>query len=221
MRETFVLNPNGSARATASIESCIEPPCAVTRRRITCGCIPVPPKGIESDTRVAEAAPMVLEHSRHCSADAIFASCFSDPGVEAARILVAVPAIRNAEAADYAALRLGRRFRAISRGPASVSRHARHLGKLKTARRFADDRQVNKGVSEASSGGGIAHTVIGPGMALRGRDGADAAILGCAGMGKRRDRLQAVLGLPADDPVQAAAATAAAQLDIGYFREGC
>ena len=221
MREIFVLNPNGSAGVTASIDSCIEPLRAVSRHRITCGYIPTAPEGIESDAHVAEVVPMVLEHTRRSSADAIIVACFSDPGVEAARSLVTVPVIGIAEAAYYAALQLGRRFGVISLGPTSVSRHARHLEKLEIARRLAGDRPVNMGVSEASSGGGITRAVTEAGMALRDRDGADVVILGCAGMGKQRDRLQAVLGLPVVDPVQAAVATAVAQLDIGYFGEGC
>ncbi len=221
MREIFVLNPNGSSRVTASIDSCIEPLRAVTRHRITCGYIPTAPEGIESDAHVAEVVPMVLDHTRRCSADAIIVACFSDPGVEAARTLVTVPVIGIAEAAYYAALQLGRRFGVISLGPTSVSRHARHLEKLKIARRLAGDRPVNMGVSEASSDGGITQAVIETGMALRDRDGADVVILGCAGMGKQRDRLQAVLGLPVVDPVQAAVATAVTQLDMGYFGEGC
>ena len=220
MREIFVLNPNGSARVTASIESCIEPLRAVTRHRIKCGYIPAAPEGIETDAHVAEVVPMVLEHTQSCGADAIVVACFSDPGVEAARTLVAVPVIGIAEAAYYAALQLGGRFGVISLGPSSVSRHARHLEKLGIARRLAGDRPVNMGVSEASSGGGITQAVIESGMALRDRDGADAVILGCAGMGRQRDRLQAVLGLPVVDPVQAAVATAVTQLDIGYFGEG-
>ncbi len=220
MREIFVLNPNGSARVTASVESCIEPLRAVTRHRIKCGYIPAAPEGIETDAHVAEVAPMVLEHIQSCGADVIVVACFSDPGVEAARTLVAVPVIGIAEAAYYAALQLGRQFGVISLGPSSVSRHARHLEKLGIARRLAGDRPVNMGVSEASSDGGITQAVIESGMALRDRDGADVVILGCAGMGKQRDRLQAVLGLPVIDPVQAAVATAVTQLDIGYFGEG-
>ena len=163
---------------------------------------------------------MVLEQIRSCGADAIVVACFSDPGVEAARTLVTVPVVGIAEAAYYAALQLGRRFGVISLGPTSVTRHARHLEKLRIARRLAGDRPVNMGVAEASSDGGIKQAVIETGMALRDRDGADVVILGCAGMGRQRNRLQATLGLPVVDPVQAAVVTAVTQLDIGYFGEG-
>ncbi|MDE0530647.1 MAG: aspartate/glutamate racemase family protein [Albidovulum sp.] len=221
MREIFVLNPNGSARVTASIDRCVQPLRAAARYKITCGYIPTAPEGIESDDHVEEVMPMVLDRARDCSADAIVVACFSDPGVEAARTLVAVPVIGIAEAAYYAALQLGRRFGVISLGPASVSRHARHIEKLEIAPRLAGDRPVNMSVSEANSDGGITQAVIEAGMELRDRDGADVVILGCAGMGKQRDRLQAVLGLPVVDPVQAAVATAASHLDLGYFGEGC
>ena len=220
MREIFVLNPNGSARVTASIVKCIQPLRAASRHKITCGYIPNAPEGIESDAHVEQVVPMVLDHARHCSSDAIVVACFSDPGVVAARNFASVPVIGIAEAAYYAALQLGRRFGVISLGPTSVSRHARHIEKLKIERRLAGDRPVNMGVAEANSDGGITQAVIETGKALRDRDGADVVILGCAGMGKQRGRLQAVLGLPVIDPVQAAVAAAAAQLDMGYFGEG-
>ncbi len=221
MREIFVLNPNGSARVTASIDRCVHPLRAVTRHRITCGYIPTAPVGIESDAHVEEVVPMVLDHVQHCSADAVVVACFSDPGVEAARNLVSVPVIGIAEAAYYAALLLGRRFGVISLSPTSISRHARHIEKLEIVRRLAGDRPVNMSVSEASTEGGITRAVIETGTVLRDRDGADVVILGCAGMGMQRGRLQTVLGVPVVDPVQAAVATAAAQLDMGYFGEGC
>ena len=76
------------------------------------------------------------------------------------------------------------------------------------------------GVSEANSGERVEQAVVAAGTALRDCDGADAVILGCAGMGEQRGRLQVVLGLPVIDPVQAAVASAMAHLDLAYFRVG-
>jgi Asp/Glu/hydantoin racemase len=58
----------------------------------------------------------------------------------------------------------------------------------------------------------VAHTAD----VLKARDGAGVVILGCAGMGAQRPALQAELGIPVIDPVQAAVAAAITALDLKY-----
>ena len=55
---------------------------------------------------------------------------------------------------------------------------------------------------------------------LIGIDGAECLILGCAGLGARRAGLQATLGLPVIDPVQAGVAAAISILDLDYRVRG-
>ena len=55
------------------------------------------------------------------------------------------------------------------------------------------------------------------GAALRDEDGADVVILGCAGLGAYRAALQAELGLPVIDPVQAGVALACTHAELGYL----
>ena len=58
------------------------------------------------------------------------------------------------------------------------------------------------------------------GAALRDEDGADVVILGCAGLGTYRAALQAELGLPVIDPVQAGVALACTHAELGYVGKG-
>jgi allantoin racemase len=52
------------------------------------------------------------------------------------------------------------------------------------------------------------------GAQLRDTDGADALILGCAGMARYRPALEAALGLPVIDPCQAATAAALGRIAL-------
>lgn len=70
------------------------------------------------------------------------------------------------------------------------------------------------GVAEASDPEGAIKAVTAAGRRLRDIDGAGVIILGCAGMGVHRTRLQKELGLPVIDPVQAAVGAAISALDL-------
>ena len=60
--------------------------------------------------------------------------------------------------------------------------------------------------------------IVSVGRKLRDDDGADVLILGCAGMGQRREILEKELGVPVIDPSQAAVQRAAGLLALGYRR---
>jgi Asp/Glu/hydantoin racemase len=53
---------------------------------------------------------------------------------------------------------------------------------------------------------------------LRDADGADVLVMGCAGMARYRDRLQATVGLPVVEPTQAAVGMALARVRLGWER---
>ena len=64
----------------------------------------------------------------------------------------------------------------------------------------------------------VVETVVRTGRLLRDEDGADVIILGCAGLGGYRAAMEAELGLPIVDPVQAGVALACTNLDLQYRR---
>ncbi|TWG53225.1 aspartate/glutamate racemase family protein [Aminobacter sp. J44] len=210
----LVLNPNGSTSVTQTISESIASLRARSQHEIVCDYLPAAPLGIETDAHVAEVAPMVAKAVEESDADVIVVACFSDPGVQLARQITRRPIIGIAEAAYYAALQYAPRFGVISLGPSSIARHAAHIERLGLTSRLAGDRSMQMTVAEAADPHGAAGAVARTGTALRDEDGAGVVILGCAGMGAHRPRLQAELGIPVIDPVQAATAAAITALDL-------
>jgi Asp/Glu/hydantoin racemase len=63
-------------------------------------------------------------------------------------------------------------------------------------------------VAETASGDGTLARMVSVGRELIDRDGANAVVMGCAGMARHRKALEQELGVPVIDPTQAAVAMA-------------
>jgi Asp/Glu/hydantoin racemase len=63
-------------------------------------------------------------------------------------------------------------------------------------------------VAEVASGEQTLDRMIEVGGELRDKDAADVIVMGCAGMARHRQPLEAALGVPVIDPTQAAVAMA-------------
>lgn len=211
----LVINPNSSPSVTRSMEACLDGVTAYTRHAITCVELPKSPPGIETDAHVTQVIPNILEMIAATPADAYVLSCFSDPGIEAARAATDTPVVGIAESAYLAALGLGRRFGIVSMGPSSITRHLRYLQQLKIDGRLAGDRAIGMTIPQLMASH-VVDTVVATGKQLRDEDGADVVILGCAGLGSYRLALEAALGLPVVDPVQAGVALACSRIDLRY-----
>jgi Asp/Glu/hydantoin racemase len=183
--------------------------------RIRCMELENAPAGIETDDHVSEVIPLLVDATANARADAIVIGCFSDPGVARVRAAAHVPVVGIAEAAYLAALGLGDRFGIVSLGPSSITRHRRYLEALKLDGRLAGDRSLDMTIVELVASN-VVERVARIGTTLRDEDGADAIILGCAGLGTYRTALQTELGLPIIDPVQAGVALACTHADLGY-----
>lgn len=215
MAEILVINPNSSVSVTQSMQACLGPVENSTKHVITCIGLAEGPPGIETDEHVAQVVPHLLETVRRREANAYVLGCFSDPGIREVRRATSNPVVGIAEAAYLAALALGDRFGIVSLGPSSVARHRRYLDDLGLAGRLAGDRSIDMTVTE-SMAGDIVEAVTGIGRTLRDADGADVVILGCAGLGSYRETMEARLGLPIVDPVQAGVLLACNRLDLRY-----
>jgi Asp/Glu/hydantoin racemase len=215
MSEILVINPNSSRSVTHSMEACLAPVLAASRHEIRCIELAKSPPGIETDDHVEEVIPHVIEAISKASADAFVLSCFSDPGIGQVRQVTGKRIVGIAESAYLAALGLGARFGIISLGPSSIARHLRYLRALGLDGRLAGDRSIDKTVVELMSGN-VVELVSKAARALRDEDGADVLILGCAGLGSYRARLEDAFGLPVVDPVQAGVALASTILDLDY-----
>lgn len=218
MARILIINPNSSVSVTRSMETCLGPVISATRHDIACTELAKSPPGIETDAHVAEVIPHLIERVGEDDADAIVVACFSDPGIRQVRAAASVPVVGIAEAAYLAALGLGEKFGIVSLGQSSIDRHLRYLKSLKIEERLAGDRSIDMTVVELMAGN-VVDTIVKAGRLLRDEDGADVIILGCAGLGGYREALEAELGVPVVDPVQAGAALACANVDLKYRKK--
>lgn len=218
MAEILVINPNSSKAITRSMEGCLGV-FEGNGHRVRCVELDDAPPGIETDEHVSEVIPLLLDAVSNARADAIVISCFSDPGIGRVRAATRLPVTGIAEAAYLAALGLGERFGIVSLGPSSIVRHRRYLELLKLERRLAGDRSLDMTIVELVASN-VVERVARIGAALRDEDGADVVVLGCAGLGTYRAALQAELGIPVIDPVQAGVALACTHAELGFVGKG-
>ena len=213
MARILLFNPNSSATVTADIERSVT---GLRNDRHTIRCVANPdgPPGIETDAHTEQVVPHVVAAMCGGDADIGVVACFSDPGVAAARAATGRPILGIAEAAYHAAMGVSHRFGIISIVTASVGRHRRHLERLGLLARLAGDRPLDLPVAQLHERD-VFTRLVETGSRLREKDGAEAVILGCAGLGTYREDLQRRLGVPVIDPIQVAVAQALLILQLG------
>jgi allantoin racemase len=149
------------------------------------------------------------------SADAFVIACYSDPGLQVCREATQRPVFGIAEAGVLSALARGDRFGVIAVAQRSVGRHLRYLRQMCLMDRFAGERPLNMSVAETASGDGTLARMIDIGRELKDEDGANAIVMGCAGMSRHRLALEDALGVPVIDPTQAAVTMALGAVMFG------
>jgi Asp/Glu/hydantoin racemase len=70
--------------------------------------------------------------------------------------------------------------------------------------RMVGERPINMSVADTASGDAALARMIEVGRTLKNEDGAQAVVMGCAGMARHRAALEQALGIPVIDPTQAA-----------------
>jgi allantoin racemase len=204
----IIINPNSSQTVTDGIDAAVTP----LRRfgtPIRCLTLADGPSGIESQRQAdLTIAPMLTLAAAQADATGYVIACFGDPGLHALRDQTDLPVVGIQEAAVMTALTLGQRFGVIAIMAASIPRHMRAFGAMGVLGRLAGDRALGLGVADLSDPDKSLAAMIATGKRLRDDDGANVLIMGCAGMAKYRDTLEAQTGLPVVEPCQAAAAMA-------------
>jgi Asp/Glu/hydantoin racemase len=72
------------------------------------------------------------------------------------------------------------------------------------ADRLAGERPLEMSVAETASSEKTLERMIDVARQLKEKDGAEAVVMGCAGMARHRRQLEDALGVPVIDPTQAA-----------------
>jgi Asp/Glu/hydantoin racemase len=108
-----------------------------------------------------------------------------------------------AECGVLTALARAERFGVIAILQRSIARHMRYLRQMGLMDRLAGERPLELSVAESASEKTLPR-MIEAGRALKDEDGANAIVMGCAGMARHRKPLEDALGIPVIDPTQAA-----------------
>ncbi len=211
-KSILVINPNSSSDVTRSIETVLAPFGRNADAEIAVTGLKDGPPGIQSQADVERVVPLVVNAITQRKADAYVIACYSDPGLHVARESTASPVYGIAESAMLTAMMLGQRFGVLSILHASIARHRRQIGAMGLSDRLAGDRALGLTVAELSDVQRTYRRLVEVGTRLRDDDGADVLILGCAGMGSQRRKLEAELAIPVVDPCEAAVAISLGRL---------
>ena len=144
-------------------------------------------------------------------ADAHVIACFDDTGLDAARALADAPVVGIGEAAFHVASLVAHRFAVVTTLARSVPVIENNLLRYGLDRRCARVRAADVPVLALDDPASNARARIAREIerALR-EDGAEAIVLGCAGMANLAASLAAEFGVPVVDGVAAAVALAEA-----------
>lgn len=178
------------------------------------------PVSIEGSSDEALAVPDMLSEIR-CGedqgVDAFVIACFDDPGLHAAREVATGPVIGICQAAVQVAMTISRRFSVVTTLPRSVpiiEDIVRAYGAGNHCRAVhAIDLPVLGLEEEPETAERLLIDMI---EYAKDKDGAEAIILGCAGMSRLCERLTAATGIPVIDGVTAALKIAEALVGAGY-----
>lgn len=214
----LVINPNSSDSVTRVIDRAAEPLRSAGGPQIHSLTLAEGPPAVESqsdaDQVIEPLCRLIRRYDNEASAFVI--SCFSDPGLFAARETTKKPVLGIAECAILTALTFGQRFGVLSILARSVPRHLRYYGAMGVGDRLAGDLPIGLGVLELADKRATMARLVEVGSRLRDERGADVLILGCSGMADYRDPLARAVGLPVVEPTQAALVMAIGRVRLGW-----
>lgn len=216
--QILLINPNATASMTDQI--------AISARHVAGPATSIlaktgidTPLSIEGFADEAMAIPSMLDQIRAAEAQgaqATVIACFDDPGLDAAREVAHGPVIGICQAGVQAAMMLAKRFSIITTLPRSVpiiEDLVRHYGAHHHCRKV---RCIDLPVLSLEADAAHAHALL---LAeidrARDEDGAEAIVLGCAGMSDLATVLTEETGLIIIDGVTVAVKMAEALVGAG------
>jgi allantoin racemase len=216
----LVINPNSTPSMTAQIAESARR-CAFPGTRIEAVTARGTPASIEGHADEAMAVPVMLDLIRggeDQGADAYVIACFDDPGLAAAREIARGPVIGICQAGVHVAMTIASRFSIVTTLPRSVPIIEDLVAGYGAASRCRSVRSVNMPVlaleqDPETCERRLLHEI----RAARDQDGAEAVLLGCAGMSELCARLQEQTGIPVIDGVSAAVKLAEGLVGGGYL----
>ncbi|MBB94825.1 MAG: Asp/Glu racemase [Rhodobacteraceae bacterium] len=210
-----VINPNSNQAVTDGMDAALQPFRLGGGPEIECLTLAEGPFGVETQLHTDQVVlPLVKLVESRPDAAAFIIACYSDPGIDACRSVSPVPVYGIQESGVLAALARGDRIGIVGMSSAGERRHRLYMRRMGVMDRVAGERALNMSVDEGARGGGTFARLVEVGQGLIG-DGAEALVLGCAGLATHRVKLEAELGCPVIDPTQAAVGMAMANILAG------
>jgi Asp/Glu/hydantoin racemase len=224
MRRLLVVNPNTSASVSERLHEHVAA-IAGTEVQVRAATASFGASYISDEISFAIAAHAALDavaadREQHGDVDAVLLACFGDPGIEALRDLTGRPVVGLAEAAMRQAAGFGR-FAVVTGGAAwkpMLERIARSLGWGEALTRVT---VVAASGDELAADPDAAVALL-QNVCREAAVGADAVILGGAGLAGLAGRIAPALDVPLIDSVGAGAlaAVAAARSGVARARRG-
>lgn len=216
--EILVVNPNTTASMTEKIRAAAAA-AASPGTRITAVNPSTGPESIEGYYDEALAVPGLLVEIGRGEARGVAGhviACFDDTGLDAARARARAPVVGIGEAAFHAASLIAGRFAVVTTLGRSIPAIQHNLVRYGLAVRCARVRAAEVAVLALEDPAGDARQRIEAEIDLAKRDdGAEAIVLGCAGMADLAADLSRRCGLPVVEGVAAAVALVEALVRLG------
>ena len=211
-----VVNPNTTASMTAKIgvaaKAAASPGVEVRAVNPNFG-----PPSIEGYFDEAFAVPGLLDEiARAPDANAFVVACFDDTGLEAARCATTAPVVGIGESAFHVASLIAEKFSVVTTLARSIAPIEENLVKYGLAARCARVRAADVPVLALEEPGSDARrTIEAEIFRALAEDGADAIVLGCAGMTDLARDLEQKAGVPVLDGVACAVGLAETLARLG------
>jgi len=211
-----IVNPNTTASMTRKIEAAAR---AIARAetQVTAVNPEFGPASIEGYFDEAFSLPGLLDEiGKAPDADAFIIACFDDTGLEAARCATQAPVIGIGEAAFHMAGLVAEKFSVVTTLSRSIVPIERNLSKYGLIARCARVRAAEVPVLALEDEGSDARLRIEAEIARAlDEDGAEAIVLGCAGMADLARALGEKFGVPVLDGVACAVTLAEGAARLG------
>ena len=201
-----VINPNSTTAMTQKITTAARAaaPGATVEGR-TCHGAPPAIQGPADDQLAIPYVLAEIDRAVAAGADACIIACFDDTGLAEARARAVIPVLGIGEAAFHAAMMLGARYSVVTTLSISVPVIEANIRRYGLASHCLKVRASEVPVLDLErAGSGAREKVSAEIAAAVAQDGAQAVVLGCAGMADLAASLSHEHGVPVIDGVAAA-----------------
>lgn len=207
----LIINPNSNEAVTRCIADAAFETCDLRSLDVDCITLAEAPFGIESAADIDVASELVVKTitQRASEHDAFIIACYSDPGLAACRREATKPVFGIQESAITEAVAEKRPFGVLALSAESIDRHLSYIASRGVADLHVGERPLNVSVQQGVSDPTTFDKIVIEGRQLIDKQGAEALVLGCAGLGAYRSRAEQALGVTVIDPVQSAVTAAA------------